>query len=310
MRMKMSEKTLERLFCLMPNVASLSVNGFVDLPPVVSESRFSERTLVKLDLIDCTFYNEDIIQMVKRISSTLRELRLERCEHLTEEAFTAIVSCTELRILCMMHANNFEDHHLRKILSNASHLECLKIGSCDLHIGIKAWSYSMNWRLFRDSSSLSWVEAAEVAWSEAFRCFGEVPNNGSVELEFVHCHDEVLCQMASSESHPAWQLSKSYGKTQQHGYNKRLRCFESVEFRALSVERYVPSYATHITELLRLGYENLTDDSLAGLALQYSYLGFLFLTRCNLTTDAGVESLLRRGLGCLRRLYLSSCSQL
>ena len=307
----MSEQTFERLFWLMPNVTSLSVDARIDLRRLLSTSRFSYRNLVKLHC-DCTLGDQGIIELVKRNSSTLRELRIKRDvrDDLHSEAtFAAIGSCSELRLLFLTGAHRFGDLQLEMLQIYAPHLACLKVGVWRHSITNAGLSRFMKRRIFRDQSSLSCLDPVGEAWRAAFRCLGEVPICASIEFESVYCHDGILCQIASSERLRALQLSIFCGITQQIRVNQRLRFFHGTGFRALTVERYAPSCAKLATIFLYLECENLTNETLAGIALQHPKLEGLFLNRCDLITYAGVEALLRHESH-PRRLYLSSCSEL
>ena len=322
--MGMSEETFVRFLRLIPNITSLYVHHRIDLRLLVSESRSLKWNLVKLNLHQCTVYDEGIIELVNQISSTLRELILRRCERLTEAAFTAIGSCSELRILILNGAGLFRDHHLEEIQLNAPHLKRLRVQP-DLRITTEGLSRSMKRRMFRDPNSLSSEDPAEVAWREAFRYFEEVPTHvdGIVEVESVCCRKEVLSQIASSERLRVWQLSKSSKRSRIYHepaeFKNRLRFFQGVGFRALTVEQKGRSSSTgrlrfDFTEFnswrfLFLECENLTDEGLASIALQYRGLQNLFLNRCNQITDVGVQSALSQS-AYLRKLYLSSCSRL
>ena len=151
---------------------------------------------------------ERIIEPVDRNSNTLQDLSLLSCEHLDGKAFTAIGNCIEIRFPTLSGANHFKDHHLEKILLNAPHLRSLKVENCELNSTTDGLSHSVKLRLFRDPSSLSCVDPADLAWREAFRCCGELPSAGSVELYSTTDNDELICQIASSQSLRGFRLTK------------------------------------------------------------------------------------------------------
>ena len=120
--------TLEHFLGLMPNATCISLFSgeecFELIPRLGSYLLKPTQMFTKLDLSRHAFHHDDVVPLVRKLSRTLRELRLDTY-NLTYSAHVTISSCTELRSLFLKSAEFFENSHLENLVRNNPNLEDL-----------------------------------------------------------------------------------------------------------------------------------------------------------------------------------------
>ncbi|XP_003737648.1 uncharacterized protein LOC100900803 [Galendromus occidentalis] len=118
----MSNETFNRLLDAMPNLTSISTCESDE--KTHSLTRGPENPdLFPLALLD----DHLIMDMAKKLSGRLRELRLGCSKNLTSRAYAAISTLTRLRVLTIESVRSLDDYYLSQIIRSAPDLEYLSV---------------------------------------------------------------------------------------------------------------------------------------------------------------------------------------
>ncbi|XP_022652836.1 F-box/LRR-repeat protein 2-like isoform X2 [Varroa destructor] len=265
----------------------------------------------------------------------LVELRLNRCDQLTNNAFLSIAECQKLRVLSLASTCQANDAHLEAILKKTVDLEHLDLQGC-YRIGDSACHAISGLRRLRYLSLYSCAAISNEALSS-------LQNNHTLrhlDLSYTKCDvtvfqsltaltqlrvlklancrrlDDECLQLICDNLRKLEVLNLDYcltftdaGVSQIHKLSglRELTLTGAVDITDRSLNRGLGSLDMRLLQLCLAS--QLTDAALVSIATHHRSLELIDLSGCPQITDVGLISLIQ-GVPRLRTLLLKGCRSL